>query len=106
MRRRCMEVRTTRYGTMNGVLRLRSSRVPGTRRGRPISGLLGSNVSNIVDDMKRNALRRCRIVLLDKGAQRAEVGNGLRRPNWRHERLATCFSFAPPQEATQSLTNS
>ncbi len=81
---------TRRYGTMNGVLGITSSRVPGTRPGRPISGLF--------------TLRGCQIVLLDMGPQRDEVGNRLRRPDWCHERLGTGFSFALPHEATQSLT--
>jgi hypothetical protein len=34
-----------------------------------------------MDDMERDTLRRCRIVLLDIGTQRDEVGNGLRRPD-------------------------
>ncbi len=59
---------------------------------------------NIVEDVERNTLRGCRIVLLDIGPQCDEVGNGFRRPDWCRERLGTGFSFALPHEATQSLT--
>src|SRR6266566_2035248 len=56
--------------------------------------------------MERDSLRGCRIVLLEIGPQRREVGNRFRRPNWSHELLGAGFSFAVPQEATQSLTES
>ena len=46
-RRTWIVLPTRRYGTMYGVLGITSSRVPGTRPGRPISGLLGSNVSTL-----------------------------------------------------------
>src|ERR671936_2257407 len=54
--------------------------------------------------MERNTLRCCGIVLLDVGPQRREVSNRLRRPDRRHDFLGAGFSFALPQEATQSLT--
>ena len=67
-------------------------------------GSIGQQAFNIAEDVERNTLRGCRIVLLDIGPQRDQVGNGLRRPDWYHERLGTGFSFALPHEATQSLT--
>ena len=63
-------------------------------------GTIGQQGFKVVEDVERNTLRRCRIVLLGIGQQRDEVGNRLRRPDWRHERLGTGFSFALPQEAT------
>src|SRR5262249_45554838 len=40
----------------------------------------------------------------DVSPQRREIGNRLRRPDRVHELLGAGFSFALPQEATQSLT--
>src|ERR1700746_3492221 len=54
--------------------------------------------------MERNTLRRCGIVLCDVSPQCREVGYRLRRPDWIHHLLGAGFSFALPQEATQSLT--
>src|SRR5262249_17933417 len=72
--------------------------------GSPHFGTVGQQGFNAVEDMERNTLGGCRIILLDMSPQRREVGNRLRRPDWRHERLGTGFSFALPQDATQSLT--
>jgi hypothetical protein len=87
---------------MYGVFGIASSRVPGTLPGRPISGLLASNVPN---DVERNALRRGRIVLCDVGPKRRKIGNRLRRPDWLHELFGVGFSSAVLQEATQSFTD-
>jgi hypothetical protein len=64
---------TSRYGTINGVLGITSSRVPGTRPGRPISGLLGSRVSTLWRMWSATLFAGCRIILLDMGPQRDEV---------------------------------
>src|SRR6266536_3308878 len=76
----------------------------GNSTGSPHFGTIGQQGFNVVEDVESNTLRGCRIVLLDMGSQRDEVGNRLRRPNWHHERLGIGFSFALPQEVTQSLT--
>ncbi len=95
---------TRRYGTMYGVPGITSSRVPRNATGPPHFGAIGKQCLDIADDMERNALRRCRIVLGDVGPQRRKVGNCLRRPNRVHELLGIGLSSAPPQDATQSLT--
>jgi hypothetical protein len=41
-------------------------------------GVIGEQRLNIADDMERNALGGCRIILLDIGPQRREIGNRLR----------------------------
>jgi hypothetical protein len=67
-------------------------------------GAIGKQRLNIADDMERNTLRGCRIVLRDISPQRRQVGNRLWRSDRVHELLGAGFSFALPQEATQSLT--
>jgi hypothetical protein len=47
----------------------------------PHFGAIGKQRFHIMDDMQRDTLRRYRIVLLDIGTQRDQVGNGLRRPS-------------------------
>ena len=50
---------------------------PGNSTRPPHIGALGKQHLNIADNMKRNTLRCRRIVLLDVGPQRCEVGNCL-----------------------------
>src|SRR2546422_11624408 len=57
--------------------------------GSPHFGTIGQQGFHVVEDVERNILRGCRIVLLDMGPQRDEVDNRLRRPAWCHERLGT-----------------
>jgi hypothetical protein len=66
--------------------------------------VIGEQCFYILDDSKYHALRGCRIVLLDVGAQRREIVDRLRRSNRGHERLGIGRSLLLPQDVTQSLT--
>ena len=66
--------------------------------------VIGKQCFNILDDAKYGALRGCRIVLLDVGAQRHKIINCLRGPNRGHERLGIGRSLLLPQDVTRSLT--
>src|SRR5438105_14172289 len=57
-----------------------------------------------MDDVKRDALCRCGIVLFDVGAECDEIADCLRRPGRGHERLGIGCSRSLPQDAIQSLT--
>ena len=49
--------------------------------GSPHFGAVRKQCFNTLDDVKRDALRGCGIVLLDVGTQRGEVVDGLGRPD-------------------------
>jgi hypothetical protein len=97
--------RVANYAVRHNERRLRDHEFARARNSAGSShfGVVRKLCLDAMNDVKRDALDGCRIVLFDLDPKRGEVIDCLWRPDWDHQRLGIGCSPRLPQDVIQSL---